>query len=105
MRSVTGLNWPLLKLLFLDKPVKYLSLNVTQCVSVKNIVIHQKCASSYFYIGGFVVVYLSKIAATIVGPILPFKNIRILHGCEVRIENSIPRVTVWHHEALPSDAQ
>ena len=33
------------------------------------------------------------------------KNIRILHWCEVRIENSVPRVTVWHHEALPSDAK
>ena len=33
------------------------------------------------------------------------KNIRILHECEVRIENSVPRVTVWHHEALPSDAK
>ena len=32
-------------------------------------------------------------------------NIRILHECEVRIENSVPRVTVWHHEALPSDAK
>ena len=27
-----------------------------------------KCASPYFYIGGFVAVYLSKIAATMVGP-------------------------------------
>ena len=33
------------------------------------------------------------------------KNIRILHMCEVRIEKSVPRVTVWHHEALPSDAK
>ena len=24
-------------------------------------------------------------------------NIRILHVCEVQIENSFPRVTVWHH--------
>ena len=32
-------------------------------------------------------------------------NTRILHGCEVWIENSIPRVTVWHHKALPSDAK
>ena len=31
--------------------------------------------------------------------------IRILHGCEVRIENSVPRVTVWHQEALLSDAK
>ena len=31
--------------------------------------------------------------------------IRILHQCEVRIENSIWRVKVWHHEALPSDAK
>ena len=31
-------------------------------------------------------------------------NIRILYGYEVRIENSVPRVTVWHHEAVPSDA-
>ena len=30
------------------------------------------------------------------------KIIRILHGCEMQIENSVPRVTVWHHEALPS---
>ena len=33
------------------------------------------------------------------------KIIRILHYCLVRIEKSAPRVTVWHHEALPSDAQ
>ena len=31
--------------------------------------------------------------------------IRMLHGCEVRIENSVPRVTVWHHEAVSSDAK
>ena len=31
--------------------------------------------------------------------------IRILHECEVLIEKSVPRVTVWHHEALPSDAK
>ena len=29
----------------------------------------------------------------------------ILHGCEVRIDNSIPKVTAWHHEAVPSDAK
>ena len=33
------------------------------------------------------------------------KNIRILHRYEIRIENSVPRVTVCHHEALPSDAK
>ena len=27
------------------------------------------------------------------------RNIRIFTGCEVQIENSITRVTVWHHEA------
>ena len=26
-------------------------------------------------------------------------NIRIYHECEGRIEKSVPRVTVWHHEA------
>ena len=31
--------------------------------------------------------------------------IRILHGCEVWIENSVSRVTVGHHEALPSDPE
>ena len=31
--------------------------------------------------------------------------IRILHECEVLIEKSVPRVTAWHHEALPSDAE
>ena len=25
--------------------------------------------------------------------------IRIYHECEGRIENSVPRITVWHHEA------
>ena len=34
-----------------------------------------------------------------------FKNIRILHECEVLIENSVIRVTVWHHEAPPNDAK
>ena len=33
------------------------------------------------------------------------KNIRILRGCEERIENSVPRVCVWHHGAVPSDAE
>ena len=32
-------------------------------------------------------------------------HIRILYVCEVRIENSVLRVTVWHHKALPSDAK
>ena len=31
--------------------------------------------------------------------------IRILHKCEVLIEKSVPRVTVWHHEAPLSDAK
>ena len=31
--------------------------------------------------------------------------IRILHECEVLIEKSVPRVTVWHHEAPPCDAK
>ena len=29
-------------------------------------------------------------------------NIRILYECEVLIENSVPRVTVWHHKAMPT---
>ena len=34
------------------------------------------------------------------------KDIRIFHGCEVRTEKKKrPRVTVWHHEALPSDPE
>ena len=31
------------------------------------------------------------------------ENTRILHGCEVRTENSVPRVTDWHHEAMPKE--
>ena len=31
--------------------------------------------------------------------------IRIFHGCEMRIEKSVLRSTVWHHEALPNDAK
>ena len=31
--------------------------------------------------------------------------IRILHECEVLIEKSVPRVTIWHHKAPPSDAK
>ena len=27
------------------------------------------------------------------------ENIRIYHECEGRIEKSVPRITVWHHEA------
>ena len=27
------------------------------------------------------------------------KNIRIYHECEGRIEKSVPRIDVWHHEA------
>ena len=40
-------------------------------------------------------------------PLLLFELlfIRILHECEVLIEKSVPRVTVWHHEAPPSDAK
>ena len=26
-------------------------------------------------------------------------NIRIYHECEGRIEKSVPRIAVWHHEA------
>ena len=37
--------------------------------------------------------------------ILNVWNIRICHECEVWIDKSVPRVTVWHHEALPSDAK
>ena len=31
--------------------------------------------------------------------------IRILHECEVLIEKSVPRVTVWHYSAEPRDAK
>ena len=34
-----------------------------------------------------------------------WKTIRIFNGREVRIENSVTRVTVRHHEAVPSDAE
>ena len=30
---------------------------------------------------------------------------RIFHDCEVLIEKSVPRFTVWHHKAPPSDAK
>ena len=30
---------------------------------------------------------------------LPYKNIRIYPECEGWIEKSVPRITVWHHEA------
>ena len=36
---------------------------------------------------------------------LTWKIIRILHELEVLIEKSVPRVTVWHHEAPLSDAK
>ena len=32
-------------------------------------------------------------------------TIRIFHECVVLIEKSVPKVTVGHHEALPSDAK
>ena len=31
------------------------------------------------------------------------ETISIFHSCEVRTEISASSVTVWHHEALPSD--
>ena len=33
------------------------------------------------------------------------ETIRILHWREVQIKYSVPRVTIWHHEAVPSDAK
>ena len=33
------------------------------------------------------------------------ETIRIFHECELLLEKSVPRVAVWHHEALPSDAK
>ena len=32
-------------------------------------------------------------------------NIRIYNEFVVRIDNSVLRVTAWHHEALPSDTK
>ena len=34
-----------------------------------------------------------------------YGNIRIYHEFVARIYKSLPRVTAWHHEALPSDAK
>ena len=31
------------------------------------------------------------------------EKIRLYHKFVDRIDNSVPRVTAWHHEALPSD--
>ena len=31
-----------------------------------------------------------------------FDNIRILHECQVWIDKSVPRVTIWHHSARAS---
>ena len=48
----------------------------------------------------------TKVIATKIITLQSFEHlIRILHGSEVRIRNSTPRVTVWHHEALLSDAK
>ena len=72
MRSVTGLTWPLPKLLCLGQPDKYLSLTFKQFYPRFLRYKHSnssKSTSPYFYIGGFVAVYLSKMAATMVGPI------------------------------------
>ena len=33
------------------------------------------------------------------------ETIRILYWREQQIKNSGPRVTIWHHEAVPSDAK
>ena len=35
----------------------------------------------------------------VVDLITPCNNIRIDHECEGRIEKSVPRIAVWHHEA------
>ena len=32
-------------------------------------------------------------------------TVSIFHSSEVQTEISVSRVTVWHHEALPSDAK
>ena len=32
-------------------------------------------------------------------------TIRTLHECEVLIGKFVPKVTVWHHKAPPSDAK
>ena len=69
---------------------------------------HRKCTHcmSKFYLGSSMEQKLggeeaAKTSDTIIG----WESIRILHECEVLIEKSVPRVTVWHHEALPSDAK
>ena len=31
--------------------------------------------------------------------IISLNHLRIYHECEGRIENSVPRITFWHHEA------
>ena len=71
VQSVTGLNWPLPKLVCLGKPAKYLRLTFKQFYprfSGKNHSNSSKRTSPYFYTDGFVAVYLFKIVATMVGP-------------------------------------
>ena len=59
------------------KPAKYLSLTLKQFYPRFFSLKHSnssKSVSPYSYMGGFVAVYLSKMAATMVGPRLPRKH-------------------------------
>ena len=41
------------------------------------------------------------VALEVVGATLVKKNIRICREREGRIENSVPRIAIWHHDACP----
>ena len=78
-RSFTGLNWPLPKHLCLGYQTKtsptWHSNNFAQDFPIKTMSNSSKSTTPYFYRGGFVAVYLSKIAATMV--VSSFDNVNL----------------------------
>ena len=66
---------------------------------------HSVSTSQYIFVLSMQVNIWNKKRPTC-NSVCPYQdNIRIFHGCSLLIEKSVPRITVWHHDALPSDAE
>ena len=50
----------------------------------------------FFY---FCIVFYSSVLLMVLSSPFMYKNIRIYHECEGRIEKSVLRIAVWHHKA------
>ena len=63
------------------------------------IVVEKYCAQELFTTDRQIKWRLYSVKEGLICSLILSNNIRIYHECESKIEKSVPRIAVWHHEA------